>query len=38
MRPLGYPSIFRIHKVHEYILLFIKSGELIPDVLKTPAR
>ena len=24
MRPLGYPSKFRINKVHEYILIFIK--------------
>lgn len=26
MRPLGYPSKFRINKVHEYILIFIKKG------------
>jgi DNA modification methylase len=24
LRPLGYPSIFRINKIHEYILIFIK--------------
>ena len=24
MRPLGYPSKFRINKVHEYLLIFIK--------------
>lgn len=24
MRPLGYPSRFRINKVHEYLLIFIK--------------
>lgn len=24
MRPLGYPSVFRINKVHEYILIFQK--------------
>ena len=24
MRPLGYPYKFRINKVHEYILIFIK--------------
>lgn len=24
MRPLGYPSKFRVNKVHEYILIFIK--------------
>jgi DNA modification methylase len=38
MRPLGYPSVFRVNKAHEYILLFIKSGERIPYVLKTPAH
>ena len=25
MRPLGYPYKFRINKVHEYILIFIKN-------------
>ena len=24
MRPLGYPYKFRINKVHEYLLIFIK--------------
>ena len=24
LRPLGYPSVFRINKVHEYILIFKK--------------
>ena len=24
LRPLGYPSVFRINKVHEYLLLFRK--------------
>jgi hypothetical protein len=24
MRPLGYPSVFRVNKAHEYILLFVK--------------
>lgn len=24
MRPLGYPSVFRVNKVHEYILIFRK--------------
>ena len=24
MRPLGYPYKYRINKVHEYILIFIK--------------
>jgi len=24
MRPLGYPSVFRVNKVHEYILIFKK--------------
>jgi hypothetical protein len=24
MRPLGYPSVFRINKAHEYILIFQK--------------
>jgi DNA modification methylase len=27
MRPLGYPSKFRINKAHEYILIFQKPGE-----------
>lgn len=27
MRPLGYPYKFRINKVHEYILIFIKPGK-----------
>ena len=26
MRPLGYPYVFRINKVHEYILIFRKRG------------
>jgi hypothetical protein len=24
MRPLGYPYVFRVNKVHEYILIFRK--------------
>ena len=24
MRPLGYPAVFRVNKVHEYILIFQK--------------
>jgi len=24
MRPLGYPYKFRINKVHEYLMIFIK--------------
>lgn len=24
LRPLGYPSVFRINKVHEYLLIFLK--------------
>ena len=24
MRPLGYPSVFRVNRAHEYILIFIK--------------
>ena len=34
LRPLGYPSVFRVNKVHEFILIFQKpkdgslSGEL----------
>lgn len=24
LRPLGYPSVFRINKIHEFILIFIK--------------
>jgi len=26
LRPLGYPSVFRVDKVHEFILIFKKSG------------
>ena len=26
LRPLGYPSVFRINKVHEYLLIFQKPG------------
>ena len=32
LRPLGYPSVFRINKVHEYILIFQK-----PSMSKIPA-
>lgn len=28
LRPLGYPAVFRINKVHEYILLMQKPGRL----------
>lgn len=28
LRPLGYPSVFRINKVHEYIVLMQKPGRL----------
>ena len=24
LRPLGYPSVFRVNKVHEFILIFQK--------------
>jgi len=27
MKPLGYPYVFRVNKVHEYILIFRKLGE-----------
>ncbi|MBK9051118.1 MAG: site-specific DNA-methyltransferase [Chloroflexi bacterium] len=27
MRPLGYPSVFRVNKAHEFILIFQKPGE-----------
>jgi DNA modification methylase len=27
LRPLGYPSVFRINKCHEYILIFQKPGQ-----------
>lgn len=27
MRPLGYPTVFRVNKAHEYILIFQKPGE-----------
>lgn len=30
LRPLGYPAVFRINKVHEYILLMQKPGRLRP--------
>jgi len=26
LRPLGYPSVFRVNKVHEFILLFLTPG------------
>jgi len=29
LRPLGYPAVFRINKVHEYIVLMQKPGRLI---------
>jgi DNA modification methylase len=25
LRPLGYPSVFRMNKVHEYLLVFLKA-------------
>jgi len=28
LRPLGYPSVFRVNKVHEYLLIFKKPSEL----------
>lgn len=31
LRPLGYPAVFRINKVHEYILLMQKPGRLKHD-------
>ena len=27
LRPLGYPYVFRVNKIHEYILIFKKSGK-----------
>lgn len=27
LRPLGYPSVFRVNKIHEYILIFQKPSE-----------
>jgi DNA modification methylase len=30
LRPLGYPSVFRINKIHEFILIFQKPQEIIP--------
>ncbi|MFY9258827.1 MAG: site-specific DNA-methyltransferase [Dethiobacteria bacterium] len=27
LRPLGYPSVFRVNKVHEYLLIFTKPDE-----------
>ncbi len=29
LRPLGYPAVFRINKVHEYIVLMQKPGRLV---------
>ena len=26
LRPLGYPAVFRINKVHEFLLIFRKAG------------
>lgn len=26
LRPLGYPSVFRVNKIHEYILIFQRTG------------
>jgi DNA modification methylase len=31
LRPLGYPSVFRINKVHEYLLIFKKPSEAAND-------
>ncbi len=28
MRPLGYPTVFRVNKAHEFILIFQKPGEV----------
>jgi len=27
LRPLGYPAVFRINKVHEYLLIFQKPAK-----------
>ena len=27
LRPLGYPYVFRVNKIHEYIMIFKKAGE-----------
>ena len=29
LRPLGYPTVFRINRIHEFILIFQKSSECI---------
>ena len=29
LRPLGYPAVFRINKIHEYILIFQKPREVV---------
>ena len=34
LRPLGYPYAFIVNKVHEYILIFRKGGEIIEDAPK----
>ncbi len=36
LRPLGYPAVFRINKVHEYILLMQKPGRLKPLSPRSP--
>lgn len=35
LRPLGYPYVFIVNKIHEYILLFRKNKEEIVDGTKT---
>ena len=30
LRPLGYPAVFRINKVHEYLLIFQKPPDPVP--------
>ncbi len=38
LRPLGYPSVFRINKVHEFILLMQKPKQsVIKPGASTPA-
>lgn len=27
LRPLGYPCVFRVNKIHEYVLIFLKPGK-----------
>lgn len=32
LRPLGYPYVFRVNKVHEFVLIFRKAGDDLPRI------